>query len=90
MEKYKIKEGFVLRKIKDNYIVVALGKASKEFNGMISLNESGAFLWKLLDGTNTFEDIVNKMMAEYEISEDVASTDVKEYIKKLEDGGIIE
>ena len=42
----KIKQGFMLREVAGNYVVVAVGEASKKFNGVINLNESGAFIWK--------------------------------------------
>ena len=44
----KIKNGFILRNFSDAYVVVAVGEAAKDFNGMITLNETGAFLWKTL------------------------------------------
>ena len=44
----KIKNGFILRNVSDAYVVVAVGEAAKDFNGMITLNETGAFLWKTL------------------------------------------
>ena len=90
MKKYKIKEGFVLRQIKDNYIVVALGKASKEFNGMMNLNETGAFIWNLLNGENTVDDIVGKMTKEYDVSEEIAREDLEGFIDKLIKGGMVE
>lgn len=90
MKKYKIKEGFVLRQIKDNYIVVALGKASKEFNGMMNLNETGAFIWNLLNGDNTVDDIVGKMTKEYDVSEEIAREDLEGFIDKLIQGGMVE
>ncbi|MCR5422344.1 MAG: PqqD family protein [Bacilli bacterium] len=90
MKKYKIKEGFVLRQIKDNYIVVALGKASKEFNGMMNLNETGAFIWNLLNGENTVDDIVGKMTKEYDVSEEIAREDLEGFIDKLIQGGMVE
>lgn len=90
MKKYKIKEGFVFRQIKDNYIVVALGKASKEFNGMMNLNETGAFIWNLLNGENTVDDIVGKMTKEYDVSEEIAREDLEGFIDKLIQGGMVE
>ena len=90
MKKYKIKEGFVLRQIKDNYIVVALGKASKEFNGMMNLNETGSFIWNLLNGENTVDDIAGKMTKEYDVSEEIAREDLEGFIDKLIQGGMVE
>ncbi len=90
MEKtYKIKEGFMLRQIGDNYIVVAVGKASK-FNGMISLNESGASLWKLVLQYHSLDELVEKMMEIYNIDAETARDDINNFLKVLEDNGILE
>lgn len=45
----KVKEGFVLRKVGKEQVVVALGEASALLNGLIKLNDSGVMLWKLLE-----------------------------------------
>lgn len=90
MEKYRIKEGFVLRQIKDNYVVVALGEASKSFNGMMDLNETGAFIWNLLNGYNTIDDIATKLTEEYNVSFDIAKADTIEFVEKLIKGEIVE
>lgn len=42
----KIKEDFVLRKVADSYVVVPVNKLTLDFNGIINLNETGAFLLK--------------------------------------------
>ena len=41
----KLKEGFVLRKVADTYVVVAVGAEAKKHNVMITLNETGEFIW---------------------------------------------
>ena len=47
----RIKEGFVLREVAGQAMVIATGEASKEFHGMVKLNESGKIIWKgLMDG----------------------------------------
>ena len=42
----KIKEDYLLRKVAECYVVVPVGKATVDFNGMMNLNETGAFLWE--------------------------------------------
>ena len=42
----RIKEGYIIRKLGIGYIVVTVGDASDDFNGLIRLNEPGAFLWQ--------------------------------------------
>lgn len=44
--KIKIKEGFLLRKVAGDHVVVPVGEAGKVFHGMIRLNDTGAFLWE--------------------------------------------
>lgn len=85
----KIKEGFILRKVSDAYVVVATGKAAESFNGMITLNSSGAFLWeKLACDCGTKEALVSALLAEYEVGEEQASKDVDIFVAKLEEAGI--
>lgn len=86
----KIKEGFKLRKVAGNYIVIATGKASKEFNGMINLNEVGAFLWEKLAIGSTKEELVNALLGEYEVPSEVAEKDVEAFINKLQGANLVE
>ena len=48
----KIKSDFLLKKVADSYVVVPVGKATVSFNGMITLNETGAFLWETVSYTH--------------------------------------
>ncbi|MCH5202148.1 MAG: PqqD family protein [Oscillospiraceae bacterium] len=86
----KVKEDFLLRKVAGCYVVVPVGRATVDFNGMLNLNETGAFLWEKLQNDTTKEELVASLLKEYEIAEDIASRDVDVYIKKLEDAGLIE
>lgn len=90
MKEYIIKQDFKLRQIGENYIVVALGKESKRFNGMINLNSTGAFMWKKIDEVHTKEALIKAVMEEYEVEEAIASADIDGFLKVLEDNGIFE
>jgi hypothetical protein len=79
----KLKEGYVLREVAGNYIVVAVGEAVKNFNGVINLNESAAFLWQQLLEDKTEEQLVTALLGEYEVSEEIAKRDVKAFVEKL-------
>lgn len=59
----KIKNGFAKREIAGSYIVVPVGKEASEFNGMITLNESGSFFWDCLQNDTTFDDAIEKSQA---------------------------
>lgn len=56
----KIKNGFAKRKIADSNIVVPVGRATNDFNGMITLNDSGSFFWDCLTHETTIDEVVEK------------------------------
>ena len=86
----KIKNGFVLRKIADTYIVVAIGEEAKKANVMVTLNETGGFLWEKLSEGATEEQLVDALLENYEVDKALASTDVKAFITKLSDNNLLD
>lgn len=86
----KIKDNFMLRKVADCYVVVPIGPAVADFNGMINLNEAGAFLWQLLESETTEEAVVAAMLEHYEVSEDIARNDVKKFVLQLSEAGLLD
>lgn len=85
----KIKDGFILRKLGTEYMAVAVGKARKDFNGLISMNETGKFLWDCLKTEKTTEELVNSLMAEYEVDRRTAAADAAEFTERLKGAGIL-
>lgn len=81
----KIKEGFILRKVGIQYVVAATGKASESFNGIMRLNESGAFAFRLLQEGVTEEELVARIVAEYDVSEEAARGDAAAFLEKLKE-----
>lgn len=87
----KIKEGFILRKVADSYVVVAVGAASVSFKGVIKINESAAMLWKAMEGSDkSVEDLVKLLLNEYSVDEKTARKDVIDFTEGLKGAGIIE
>lgn len=87
----KIKNGFVAKEIAGQYVVVALGQASKIFNGIIKLNESGKFIWDMLVKGAEKDDIVKALLEEYEgVDEATARADVERFIGELRGANILE
>lgn len=79
----KIKDGFILREVAGSYIVVAVGEAVKVCKGIINLNETGAFLWKLFEKGCEKEDAVKELLSVYEVDEKTAREDVDKFVSKL-------
>jgi len=86
----RIKDGYVLRKIADEYIVVAVGEKVTKFSGMMSLNEISAEVWSFLQEDRTFDELLVMVLSLYDIDEDKARNDLVKLIAKLESIGVIE
>lgn len=86
----KIKENFVLRQIAGTWVVISLAEATVDFNGLLTLNESGLMLWKLIEKGSTREQLASALTEEYEVSYETALADVDEYLEKLNKAGCIE
>ncbi|TYQ15947.1 UNVERIFIED_CONTAM: coenzyme PQQ synthesis protein D (PqqD) [Acetivibrio alkalicellulosi] len=86
----KIKPGYMIREIAKNHVVVPVGDATVDFNGMITLNDTGAFLWKQLLEDNTVENLTSELINEYDIDEKTAKRDVFEFVEKLKDADLID
>ena len=85
----RIKEGFILRQVAGNYIVIGVGDEAVDFNGMITVNETGAFLWSILEKGATKEDMLKALMEEYDVDEETAKKDITDFLYKLNDGKLL-
>ena len=85
----KVSKEFVLREIAGDYIIIPTGKTVLEFNGLITVNEVGVSLWKMLQEEATFEELVKGILDEYDVEEAVAREDIQEFLDRLIEGGII-
>lgn len=79
----KIKNGFMLRRVGGRSVVVAVGEASRDFNGIIKLNETGAFLWELLKTERSADELTEALLAEYDTDRETAAADVAAFAEKL-------
>ncbi len=84
----KIKEGFVLREVAGSYVVVVVGEQVKNFKGIIKLNEVGAFLWSHLEKGASKEQLVEKLLGEYDIDSNTATSDVEDFVKYIKEAGL--
>ena len=77
----KIKDGFVLRQVAGDTVVLPFG--DMDINAMITLNETGAFMWKQLEQETTVEQIVAAILKEYDTDEATAKAAVESFVEKL-------
>ncbi len=71
-------------------MVVPVGDNSLDFNGVINLNESGAFLWRAMEEDTTAPKMVAALLSEYDVDEKTAEADVEAFIKKMREAKLID
>lgn len=85
----RVEKEFVLREIAGDYIIIPTGSTVLEFNGLITVNEVGVTLWKMLQEEVTMEQLVSGILEEYDVEEAVVREDIQEFLNTLEKGGIL-
>ena len=85
----KIKDGFVVRDIMGQCVVVATGEASESFSGMIKLNDTGKVIWEGVASGKSEDEIVDFIVSKYDVEKDRAKTSVKKFIDEMKDRGFI-
>ena len=74
----------MLSPLGEEYVVVSVGKAAEAFNGMIRMNESGAFFWQELTAGTTEDALVEKAVASYNgLDERTARADVRKFVETV-------
>lgn len=83
----KIKEGYLLRNVAGNDVVVPVGNL--DFDGMITLNETGSMIWKELEKGCTFDELLSKFLDEYDVERSVAVQDLNTFLKQLKEADLV-
>ncbi len=86
----KIKDGYMLRSVAGQHIVVPIGEAAQRFNGMITLNSTGAFLWNAMLKDINREELVNELLREYDVDEKMAGAGVDSFLRKVREAKLID
>ena len=86
----RIKEGFTLCSIVGQYVVIGEGIAQVDFNRMITMNESAAYLWQGVEGKDfTVEDLTRLLTDKYEVTGEKATADAAALARKWIDAGVV-
>ena len=85
----KLKKEFMLREIVGETILIPMGDSNNHFNGIITINELGKFIWENLESSKDEEDLLHKILEEYEVEEKEAKEDLDEFLDKLRQVDII-
>lgn len=86
----KIKDGYILHDIAGNYVVIGVLQNVVNMNGLMTVNEVGALLWKKLENGATEEELLATILEEYDIDAETAKKDIADFLTKLEEHKILE
>lgn len=86
----KKRTGIVLRQVGELTLLVPIGERAVDLNGLVTLNETGAFLWELLDEAHSPEDLARGLSQEFEVEPDQAAVDVKAFLDEMWRIGLLE
>lgn len=85
----RLKPGFKLREIAGDYVVVPAAEHYLDFGAVISLNETGAFLWDQLQDSKTFEELTEALAVEYDGEQEEIRQDIRDFITLLKEQDLL-
>lgn len=89
-EEMKIKDGFVLRNVVDEFIVMPTGDNIAKFDGAVVLNEVSAFVFKQLEHAVTRDDLLQAVLAEFDVDEETAKKDLDALLEQFVTMGLLD
>jgi len=86
----KIKEDYVLRSVSGQHVVVPTGEEAINFNGIISLNETGKFLFERLQEGREKETLIQEFQEAYDIDENTAKEDIDDFLRVIRENNLLD
>ncbi len=86
----KIRSGYILRQVMDIYVVIGIGSETYVPNQIMSLNETGAFLWGMLEKGSERREMIDSLVKEYDVDALTAEKDVDTFLEQLREKALIE
>ena len=77
--------GFLIREIVGEIVAIPSGQAAHQLSGLVALNDTGKYLFDLLQAKQTQESLVNALMDTYDVDFATAQADVSAFLKLLQD-----
>ncbi len=82
---YQIKKGYTLRNFFDETLVIPVGLSEDIDTKVGILNPTAEVLWKALQKGSSFQDLLTAVTDEFEVSEEEASEDIREFLEQLKE-----
>lgn len=85
----RLKDDFILHNTGEDFVIIATGEATKNFNGIIKLNNMGGEIVSFLSNDISEEDIVKAIVEKYEVEYEIAREDILNLLDSLRKAGVI-
>ena len=85
----RFKKEFIEREIVGETVLIPTGETAAHFNGLISVNELGRFIWENYENAKDEDELLQKILDEYEVEKEVAKADLDEFLQTLKEAEII-
>lgn len=86
----KAKDGFVMRTVVDENIIMPTDENIDRFEGAVVLNEVSSFIWSKLQKSITWEELLEAVLNEFDVTYETAEKDLAMLIEKFQEYGLIE
>ena len=86
----KLKGEFILREVAGEIFAIPVGKTALNFNGLICINGVSELIWKGLQAGETKENVLKRILEEYEVSPEEAAADLEEFLFRLKVNNLLE
>ena len=71
-------------------MIIPTGRTVRSLDGLITVNEVGADLWNMLQSEVTFDDLLRGILTIYDVDEETAEEDIREFLDTLRERGILD
>ena len=86
---YSLKGSYVLRQIAGEYLAVPISNAAGDDANIVILNPVSQVIWGKLENGATFDEILDVVTTEFDVSKEEATADIKEFLDGLEQAGLL-
>ena len=86
----KLKIDFIVKQVADKSVAIAVDGSKIGFDGMLTMNDSAAFIFECLKEDTSYEEIVKNFLEEYDATREQAEKTVSDFIEKLKEASLIE
>ncbi len=85
----KINGEFIAREVVGEHILVPVGDTALRFNGVITMNEVGAVIWKGITEGEEEDGLLRRVLDEFDVSEETARKDLTEFLELLKQNELL-